>query len=115
MEDARKNGYLRVRVDGDVKDLYEEISLDRQKWHTIEIVVDRIVVTGDSEDNRIADSVEQALKLGNGVVQISVLGGDELLFSEKFACVHCGINLGEIEPRTFSFNSPYGACSTCTG
>ena len=115
LEDARKNGYLRVRVDGDVKDLYEEISLDRQKWHTIEIVVDRIVVTGDSEDNRIADSVEQALKLGNGVVQISVLGGDELLFSEKFACVHCGINLGEIEPRTFSFNSPYGACSTCTG
>lgn len=115
LEDARKNGYLRVRVDGDIKDLYEEISLDRQKWHTIEIVVDRIVVTGKPEDNRIADSVEQALKLGNGVVQVSVVDGDELLFSEKFACVHCGISLGEIEPRTFSFNSPYGACVTCTG
>mgnify|MGYP001162198383 CR=1 FL=1 len=115
LEDARKNGYLRVRVDGDVKDLYEDISLDRQKWHTIEIVVDRIVITGNAEDNRIADSVEQALKLGNGVVQISVADGEELLFSEKFACIPCGISLGEIEPRTFSFNSPYGACTTCTG
>jgi excinuclease ABC subunit A len=114
-EDAKKNGYLRARVDGQVRDLYEEIALDRKKWHTIEVVVDRLVISDGIEDNRIADSVEQSLKLGNGVVQVLVVDGDEFLFSEKFACVYCGISFGEIEPRTFSFNSPYGACVTCTG
>ena len=114
-EDARKAGYVRVRVNGDIHDLSEDIVLNRQKWHTIEVVVDRLVTGDSAEATRVADSVEQALKLGNGVVQVSVLDGEELLFSEQFACVHCGVSLGEIEPRTFSFNSPHGACPTCTG
>jgi excinuclease ABC subunit A len=119
-EDARKAGYVRVRVDGEVRDLGEEIDLDKNKKHTIEVVVDRLVVrhgtsNGSTDDNRLADSVETALKLGGGVVLVSVLDGPELLFSEHFACVHCGISLGEIEPRTFSFNSPHGACPACSG
>ena len=115
LEDARQAGYVRVRVNGEVRDLSEDIVLNRQKWHTIEVVVDRLVIGDSAEVNRVADSVEQALKLGNGVVQISVVDGEEFLFSEQFACVHCGISMGELEPRTFSFNSPHGACSTCTG
>ena len=91
------------------------LPLDRQKWHTIEVVVDRLVVNADADANRFTDSVEQAINLGSGVVQVSVVDGEELLFSERFACVHCGVSLGEIEPRTFSFNSPHGACPTCTG
>ena len=114
-EDARSSGYVRVRVNGDIRDLSEDIVLNRQKWHTIEVVVDRLVVGDSAEANRVADSVEQALKLGSGVVQVSVVDGEEFLFSEQFACVHCGISMGEMEPRTFSFNSPHGACSTCTG
>jgi excinuclease ABC subunit A len=120
-EDAGKAGYVRVRVDGEVRDLSEEIELDKNKKHTIEVVVDRLIVRrrdpgADGQvDNRLADSVESALKLGGGVVQVTVLEGPELLFSEHFACVHCGISLGEIEPRTFSFNSPHGACPACSG
>ena len=114
-EEARRAGYVRVRVNGQTRDLSEDIVLNRQKWHTIEVVVDRLVIGDSAEATRVADSVEQALKLGNGVVQVSVVDGKELLFSEQFACVHCGISLGEIEPRTFSFNSPHGACPTCTG
>jgi excinuclease ABC subunit A len=114
-EEARKAGYVRVRVNGEIRDLSEDIVLGRQKWHTIEVVVDRLVIGDSAEANRVADSVEQALKLGNGVVQVSVVDGEELLFSEQFACVHCGISMGEMEPRTFSFNSPHGACTTCTG
>jgi excinuclease ABC subunit A len=119
-EDARRAGYVRVRVDGEIRDLGEEIDLDKNKKHTIEIVVDRLIVrhagtNGGGPDNRIADSVETALKLGGGVVLIQVLDGPELLFSEHFACVYCGISLGEIEPRSFSFNSPHGACSACSG
>ncbi len=114
-EEARNAGYVRVRVNGEIRDLSEDIVLDRQKWHTIEVVVDRLVVNADADVNRFTDSVEQAINLGNGVVQVSVVDGDELLFSERFACVHCGVSLGEIEPRTFSFNSPHGACPTCTG
>src|SRR5438093_6930268 len=119
-EDARRAGYVRVRVDGEIRDLGEEIQLDKNKKHTIEVVVDRLIVrhagtNGGGPDNRIADSVETALKLGGGVVLIQVLDGPELLFSEHFACVYCGISLGEIEPRSFSFNSPHGACSACSG
>ncbi|HEY3081703.1 MAG TPA: excinuclease ABC subunit UvrA [Chloroflexota bacterium] len=120
-EDARKAGYVRVRVDGEVRDLSEEIDLDKNKKHTIEVVVDRLIVrrrepaADGPVDNRLADSVEAALKLGGGVVQVTILDGPELLFSEHFACVHCGISLGEIEPRTFSFNSPHGACPACSG
>ncbi len=113
-DDLRKAGYVRVRVDGRIHDLSEELQLDKFKKHTIEAVVDRLV-TGQSEQSRIADSVETALKLGAGVVLVSIIDGEELLFSEHFACVHCGISLGEIAPRTFSFNSPHGACPACTG
>ena len=114
-EDARKAGFVRVRVNGEVHDLSETFDLDKQKWHTIEIVVDRLVI-GDSADvGRVTDSVETALKMSGGMVLVSVLDGEEQLFSEELACVHCNISLGELEPRTFSFNNPHGACSTCTG
>jgi excinuclease ABC subunit A len=113
-DDLRKAGYVRVRVDGHIYDLSQEFQLDKYKKHTIEAVVDRLV-TGQSEQSRIADSVETALKLGAGVVLVSIIDGEELLFSEHFACVHCGVSLGEIAPRTFSFNSPHGACPACTG
>ena len=165
-EEMRRSGYVRVRVDGKVYDLSDEIELDKQKKHTIEVVVDRLVVRknshtaalsivadqdqvqpvrlvaerpalydvnaqqevvaesvahGEEEDGdasfrqRVADSLETTLKLGNGVVLVSIIDGEEILFSEKFACVYCGISLPEIAPRTFSFNSPHGACPTCTG
>ena len=112
--DLRKAGYVRVRVDGEVHDLSEEFQLDKNKKHSIEAVVDRLVV-GQGERQRIADSVETALKLGAGMVLVYIIDGEELLFSEHFACVYDGISLGEITPRTFSFNSPHGACPECTG
>lgn len=169
-EDMRRAGYVRVRVDGTIYDLSDEIELDKQKKHTIEVVIDRLVIRkgqkSDSSSNetqhvqlqrvaerpalydvnaarephvdedgeqeptivsvlhddidpsfrqRVADSLETTLKLGNGVVLVSVVDGEEILFSERAACVYCGISLPEIAPRTFSFNSPHGACPTCTG
>ncbi len=114
-DDLRKAGYVRVRVDGKLHDLSEEFALDKNKRHTIEAVVDRLVIGEGDYTSRIADSVETALKLGGGVVLVSVTDGEELLFSEHFACVNCGISIGEIAPRSFSFNSPHGACPTCTG
>ena len=114
-EEARQAGFVRVRVDGETHDLSESFDLDKQKWHTIEVIVDRLVIGDSAEPGRIADSVESGLRLASGVVLVD--GGDdgETLFSENFACVHCNISLGELEPRTFSFNSPHGACATCTG
>ena len=114
-DDLRKAGYVRVRVDGHIHDLSEEFQLDKNKKHSIEVVVDRLVIGQSGSRSRIADSVETALKLGAGVVLVSIVDGEELLFSEHFACVHCGISLGEIAPRTFSFNSPHGACPACSG
>ncbi|HLZ59456.1 MAG TPA: excinuclease ABC subunit UvrA [Ktedonosporobacter sp.] len=176
-EEMRRSGYVRVRVDGQILDLSEEIELDKQKKHTIEVVVDRLIIRkgkkptsdgleiaspdgaqqraplrrvaepaalydvnaareshrdedGIAEPNiaailheevdpafrqRLSDSLETTLKLGNGVVLVSVIDGEEILFSEKAACVYCGISLAEIAPRTFSFNSPHGACPACTG
>ncbi len=120
-EDVRKAGYVRVRVNGEIHDVNEEIELDRYRMHTIETVVDRLVVRHDpeSEDrSRLADSIETALDLGNGIVIINVADQEtprDLLFSEHFACVHCGLSLGELEPRSFSFNSPHGACTACQG
>jgi excinuclease ABC subunit A len=124
-EDLRKGGYVRVRVDGQVRDLSEEIALDKNKKHKIEAVVDRLAIQGPEVDAegresrpeaaRLTDSVETALKLGGGIVLISIINGEEMLFSEHFACAVCGISLGEIAPRTFSFNSPHGACPACTG
>ncbi len=113
--DLRKAGFIRVRIDGRLYDLSEEFHLDKYKKHSIEVVVDRLITGQTLETGRVADSVETALKLGAGVVLISIIEEGELLFSEQFACAHCGISLGEIAPRTFSFNSPHGACPTCTG
>ena len=114
-EDARRSGFVRVRVNGEVRELSESFDLDKQKWHTIEVVVDRLVIGQSAETGRVADSLEAALRMADGVVLVSVVGGDEMLFSENFACVHCNIGLGELEPRTFSFNNPHGACARCTG
>lgn len=114
LEDMRKNGYARVRIDGEVQDLGEEISLEKNKKHTIEVVVDRIAIR-EGVDSRLADSLETALNLGGGLVIIGIIGGKELVFSQNFACVDCGISLPEIAPRMFSFNSPFGACPDCTG
>ncbi|MEE8204764.1 MAG: excinuclease ABC subunit UvrA, partial [Dehalococcoidales bacterium] len=113
--DLRQAGYVRVRVDGGIADLSRDFQLDKFKKHSIEAVVDRLVIGQSGSQGRIADSVETALKLGAGVVLVSIADGEELLFSEHFACVHCGISLGEIAPRTFSFNSPHGACAACSG
>jgi excinuclease ABC subunit A len=123
LEDLRRAGYVRARVDGEVQDLDTPIDLEKYKMHTIEAVVDRLVVRSseagngevDPDRTRLADSVETALKLGKGMVVISIIEGEELTFSEHFACPNCGISLGAIEPRTFSFNSPHGACPVCTG
>ena len=116
-ETARKSGFVRVRVNGTVHMLDElgDLNLDKQKWHYIELVVDRLIIRPDIEMSRVAESVETALKGGDGVVQVAREGDEELVYSEQFACIRCGISLPEIEPRTFSFNSPHGACSQCTG
>jgi excinuclease ABC subunit A len=120
-EDVRKAGLVRARVDGSIRDVNEEIVLERYKMHTIEAVVDRLVVqdTGNAETGtdrlRLADSVETALKLGGGLAKVVLEDGTEYLYSEHLACAYCGISLPEIEPRTFSFNSPHGACPACTG
>ncbi len=116
-EEARKAGWSRVRVNGTEHLLDEmgDLNLNKQKWHYIELVVDRLIIRDDIETNRVSDSVEAALREGSGVAQVAIQGGDELFFSEQFACVQCGASLLEIEPRTFSFNSPHGACTACTG
>jgi excinuclease ABC subunit A len=124
-DDVRKMGYVRVRVNREMHDVDEEIELDRYKMHTIEAVVDRLIIrsrdNGDdgTDVGRLTDSVETALRLGDGVLILTDVTDPEKpwdrLFSEHFACVHCGTNLPEIEPRTFSFNSPHGACPACTG
>ena len=113
-EEARKAGYVRVRVDGETRDLSEEIELVKNKKHSIEVVIDRISLKPGSAE-RLADSLETALKLGEGNVIADITDGEELRFSENFACPDCGIALEEISPRLFSFNSPYGACPACTG
>ena len=113
-EEIRRNGFVRVRVNGEIIDASDEIQLDKNKKHTIEVVVDRIIVRPGFE-RRLADSLETALKQGNGVAVAVVADGEEITFSENFACVDCGISVPEISPRLFSFNSPYGACPECTG
>ncbi|MES5941329.1 MULTISPECIES: excinuclease ABC subunit UvrA [unclassified Bacillus cereus group] len=114
LEDIKKQGYVRVRVDGEMLDVSEDIALDKNKKHSIEVVIDRIVVK-EGIAGRLADSLESALKLGGGRVLIDVMGEEELLFSEHHACPHCGFSIGELEPRMFSFNSPFGACPSCDG
>ncbi len=112
--EMRHKGYVRVRVDGTVRDLEEEIVLDKHKKHTIEVVIDRLVIR-EGIETRLADSLEIALKLSEGLVLIENDDGSEQLFSENFACADCGFSFEEISPRIFSFNSPYGACSECSG
>jgi excinuclease ABC subunit A len=120
-EQIRKEGFVRVRVNGEIRDLDESFELSKYKRHTIEVVVDRLVVRTESEDDahalriRLIDSLETALRMGGGFVTVSVVDGPEYNFSEYFACPVCNISIGEIEPRSFSFNSPHGACPTCTG
>ena len=116
-ESARKSGFTRVRVNNEIMTLdeAETITLDKQKWHYIDIVVDRLIIRPDIETSRVAESVETALREGNGLLQIFQEDKDDIVFSEEFACVSCGTSLPEIEPRTFSFNSPHGACNICTG
>ena len=114
-DEARKSGFVRVRVEGETYDLSEDFNLDKKKWHNIEIIVDRLVIGKSSEIDRVSDSVESALKIGNGTILVDVIGGEEMLFSEEFACLNCNISLEELEPRTFSFNNPHGACPKCTG
>src|SRR6266568_1106685 len=117
-DEVRRSGYVRVRVDGKIADLSDEIELDKQKKHTIEVVVDRLVIPEEIDPSfrqRATDSLETTLKLGSGIVLVSIIGGDEILFSEHPTCVSCGISLPEIAPHTFSFNSPHGACPTCAG
>lgn len=113
-DEMRRKGYVRIRVDSEVYDLEEEIVLDKNKKHNIEVVVDRLVIR-EGVQARLADSMETALKLSEGLVLIEEVGGSELLFSENFACADCGFSFEEISPRIFSFNSPYGACPACSG
>ncbi len=113
-EDARKSGFVRVRVDGNLYDLSEEIKLDRNRKHNIEIIVDRLIIKTDLQ-SRITDSIEVASALAGGLVIADVIGGEELLFSQNYACDDCGISIEELTPRMFSFNNPYGACPDCTG
>ncbi|WP_428911018.1 excinuclease ABC subunit UvrA [Niallia sp. Krafla_26] len=114
LEDIKKQGYVRVRVDGEMYDLGEDIELDKNKKHNIEVVIDRIVVK-EGVASRLADSLESALKLGEGRVMIDVMGQEELLFSEHHSCPICGFAINSLEPRMFSFNNPFGACPECDG
>ena len=111
---AKKSGYVRVNVDGSMYDLSEEITLDKNKKHTIEIVVDRLKVK-EGIEKRLADSIETVLKLSDGLLVVDVIGGERMQMSDSFSCPDCGISIDEIEPRSFSFNNPFGACPLCTG
>ena len=113
IESFRKAGYTRIKIDGEIHDLEEEFNLDKQIKHSISVVVDRIVLK-DGVNTRLSDSLETALKIGNGLV-IADFSGEEELFSTQYACPHCGASVPEIEPRVFSFNSPFGACPDCLG
>jgi excinuclease ABC subunit A len=114
LQELGRSGYVRARIDGVLRSLDEPIALDKKKNHSIDVVVDRLLIKKEI-DKRLEASVEQAVKLGRGVVAVAVVDGEERLYSEKMACVDCGVNIPAIEPRTFSFNSVYGACEACHG
>ena len=114
LERARKSGFVRVRADGEIYDLSEEITLEKNKKHTLEIVVDRLVVK-DGIRSRLADSIETASKLTSGLITVNVLGGEDVTFSQNYACPEHGVSVEELAPRMFSFNNPFGACPKCTG
>lgn len=111
---AKRSGYVRVRVDGNIYDLEEEITLDKNKKHNIEIVVDRLVVR-KGIDKRLSDSIETTLELADGLMTVDIIGGEPMNFSQSFSCPDCDISIDEIEPRSFSFNNPFGACPVCHG
>ena len=113
-ESAKKSGYVRVRVDGNMYELSEKIKLDKNIKHSIEIVIDRLSIR-EGIEKRLTDSIENALKLGNGLMEVDVIGGETVTFSQNFACPDCGISIDEIQPRSFSFNNPFGACPDCFG
>ena len=115
LENMRAAGFVRVRIDGEIVELSDDIQLARQKWHTIHVVVDRLVITDTIDRVRVTDSVEAALKLGAGILAVSFPTQADIVFSESLACIKCGYSIAEIEPRTFSFNSPHGACGECSG
>jgi excinuclease ABC subunit A len=114
LDQIRKDGYVRVRIDGEMRELSEEIRLDKNKKHTIEVIVDRLIIR-EGIAQRLADSLETVLDLSGGLAIVNVIDGDELLFSQNYACPECNINIEELTPRMFSFNNPYGACETCSG
>ncbi len=113
-ESARKSGYIRVVVDGNVYELSEEINLDKNKKHNIEIMVDRLVVR-EGIERRLTDSIESVMRLSDGLLAVDIPGGERVNFSQSFSCADCGISIDEIEPRIFSFNNPFGACEVCNG
>ena len=114
LEDLKRDGYVRGRIDGEMRELDEEIHLEKNKKHTIEAVVDRLVVR-EGMNKRLTDSLETAMKVSGGLIVLDVIDGEEMLFSQNYACPDCGISLEELTPRMFSFNNPYGACPTCSG
>ena len=114
LEHIRKEGYTRLRIDGEIRDAGEEIQLEKNKKHTIEVVIDRLIIRPEIRP-RMAESMEVALKMGQGVAYVQIVDGEQLMFSQNFACEDCGISLPEITPRMFSFNSPFGACPVCSG
>ncbi|WP_213818288.1 excinuclease ABC subunit UvrA [Garciella nitratireducens] len=114
LDQIRKEGFVRVRIDGEIRDLGEKISLEKNKKHTIEVVVDRLKIK-KGISKRLTDSIETVLELSGGILLVDIIGGKEFFFSEKFACIDCGIGLEEMSPRNFSFNSPFGQCPTCEG
>lgn len=114
LEQIRKDGYVRVKIDGETYDINELPALDKKKKHNIDVIVDRLVLK-DSLGMRLTDSLETAFSLGNGLAKVDVIGGEELLFSQNYACPDCGISIEELSPRMFSFNNPYGACPECSG
>ncbi len=114
LEKFHKDGFVRARIDGEMRQLDEEIALDKRRNHTIEVVVDRLLIK-EGVKERLTESVKTALKLTSGAVLVSIIDGEEKLYSERMACVNCGINIAKLEPRSFSFNSAYGACKRCQG
>ncbi|MEE1227631.1 MAG: excinuclease ABC subunit UvrA [Lachnospiraceae bacterium] len=114
LNQARRSGYVRVRIDGNMYDLSEEIKLEKNKKHYIEIVVDRLIIK-EGIESRLTDSIETIMKLSDGLMMVDVIGGEPMNFSQSFSCPDCGISIDEIEPRSFSFNNPFGACPVCHG
>lgn len=114
LDDTRKDGYVRIRIDGEMRELSEDIILDKNKKHTLEVVIDRLIVK-EGIEQRLVDSLETVMSLSGGLAVVNVIDGEEFIFSQNYACSHCGISIEELTPRLFSFNSPYGACVACNG